>query len=290
MKISLYYSYFPHGDPVDWEAVMRRVAALGAECVELSSMRLVEQDRSVWELVRAVADELGLGYTFCTSLPAGGDVSSDDAEARRRGIDFIQRNIETVAAMGGSILGGMLHGSTNRSEPIDNGTLPARLANSAAAVREMAEYAASRGVRLGLEMCNRFENTMLNTVEQGLEFLGMVDCANVGLHLDSFHMNIEEDDLAAAIMRAGKRIVHFHASENNRKLPGMGRLDWREILLALGAVGYRGALSAECFAIPHNVWTNNMCLWRDYVRDGIDEDAAASIAFLKAMLEKLTLR
>lgn len=291
MKVGVFYSYFPHEDLVDWPAVLRRAAADGAEQIELSSMRLLAQSKEVRrELVRT-AKELGLSYTFCTSLPADGDVASDDPAQRQRGIDFIRANLDVIHEMGGEVVGGMLHGSTRKpGVPVDNATRQRRLENSARSVEQMAAAAKSAGVTLGLELCNRYENTMLNTVEQGLEFLNMVDCPNVGLHLDTYHMNVEEDDIAAAIVQARGKIVNVHICENNRKLPGMGHINWREVLLALGAAGYDGALAMECFAVPFNIWTNNMCLWRDYVREGIDEDLIRSTAEFKALLCRLNLR
>ena len=288
MKVGVFYSYFPHGEPVDWPNVLRRAAQDGADHVELSSMRLVRQDRTVWREVVQTARQLGLSYTFCTSLPPDGDVSSDDPCERQRGVDFIRANIELAAEMGGGVVGGMLHGSTKKDSGLaDNSTRSRRMEFSAKAVQEMAETARDCGVRLGLELCNRYENTMLNTVDQGLDFLKMVDSPVVGLHLDTYHMNIEEDDLVQAVLKAGKHIVNVHACENNRKLPGMGHLNWKEILLALKAVGYQGALSMECFAIPFGPWRNSMCLWREYVRDGIDEDLTASVIYLKKVLETL---
>lgn len=290
MKVGVFYAYFPHEDIVDWPAVLRRAAKDGADHVELSSMRLVRQSKEVQrELVR-VAKDLGLTYSFCTSLLPDGDVSSDDPAERQRGIDFIRANIELVAEMEGNVVGGMLHGSTKKAGVmVDNATKAKRIENSARAVQEMAKTAEACGVRMGLEMCNRYENTMLNTVDEGLEFLKLVDSPNVGLHLDTYHMCIEEDDIAAAIVKAGSKIVNVHACENNRKLPGMGHISWREVFLALKAAGYNGALATECFAVPFNIWTNNMCLWRDYVKDGIDEDLIRSMSFMKGLLRDLNL-
>ena len=288
MKPGVFYAYFPDGDPVDWPAVLRRAKQDHAEHVELSSMRLLQQSKAMRQQTVQLAKELGLSYTFCTSLPRDGDVSSEDPAARARGIDAIRQNIELVAEMEGHVIGGMLHGSLPQpGVPVDNATRQRRLENSARAVQEMAQTAQACGVRLGLEMCNRYENTMLNTVEQGLEFLAMVDHPNVGLHLDTYHMNIEEDDLAAAILKAGDNIVNVHACDNNRKLPGMGHICWREVLLALHAVGYRGPLVMECFSHPYGTWVNDHRLWRDYVSAGVDEDLTASIAYLNRLLRDL---
>lgn len=289
MKVGVFYAYFPHGDLVDWEACLKRAKACGADHLEVSSMRLLRQEKAVRDNLVAVAKSLGMTYTFCTSLLPDADVASDDDKERRRGIEYIKRNIELVREMDGSVVGGMLHGSTYKHRPVDNETRERRMEQSAAAVREMAKTASDYGVQMGLEMCNRYENTMLNTVEQGMEFLGMVDHPSVGLHLDTYHMCIEEDDLASAILQAKGKIVNVHSCENNRKLPGMGHINWREILLALKAAGYDGALSGECFAVPFNGWTNNMYLWRDYVKDGIDEDLCRSVSYMKDLIQTLHL-
>ncbi len=288
MRIGVFYAYFPYENSVDWLGTLRRAKACGANHVELSSMRLVKGDKVLRREIVELAQELGLTYTFCTSLPPDGDVSSDDPQQRQRGVDAIRRNIELVAEMKGNAIGGMLHGSTVKpGVPVDNGTRQRRMENSAAAVQQMAETAQACGVRMGLEMCNRYENSMLNTVEQGLAFLNMVDSPAVGLHLDTYHMNIEEDDLAAAIMQAGNRIVNVHACDNNRKLPGMGHINWREIVLALHAAGYTGAMATECFSHPFGVWTNDHRIWRSYVKEGVDEDLKRSMHYLQMLDQTL---
>lgn len=288
MRIGVFYAYFPYENGVDWLGTLRRAKGCGADHVELSSMRLVKQDKAIRREIVALAHELDLTYTFCTSLPADGDVSSDDPQQRQRGVDAIRRNIELVAEMEGSVIGGMLHGSTVKpGVPVDNSTCQKRLEHSAAAVQQMAQTAQACGVRMGLEMCNRYENSMLNTVSQGLAFLDMVASPAVGLHLDTYHMNIEEDDLAAAIVQAGHRIVNVHACDNNRKLPGMGHINWREILLALHAAGYTGALATECFSHPFGVWANDHRIWRSYVKEGIDEDLKKSMHYLHALEQSL---
>lgn len=284
MRIGVFYAYFPYEDSVDWLGTLRRAKACGANHVELSSMRLLRQDRPLRREIVELAHELDLTYTFCTSLPPDGDVASEDPRQRQRGVDAMRRNIELAAEMEGAVIGGMLHGSTVKpGVPVDNATRQRRLEHSAAAVQQMAQTARACGVRMGLEMCNRYENSMLNTVSQGLAFLDMVASPAVGLHLDTYHMNIEEDDLAAAIIQAGDRIVNVHACDNNRKLPGMGHVNWREILLALHAAGYTGALATECFSHPFGVWTNDHRIWRSYVKDGIDQDLKRSMAYLHAL-------
>lgn len=98
---------------------------------------------------------------------------------------------------------------------------------------ELAGYAASKGVRLALEVLNRFETDFLNTVEQGNRLLDDIGCDNVGFLLDTFHLNIEEKDLGQAIRMAGDRLFDFHACANDRGTPGEDHLDWGEIARAV---------------------------------------------------------
>ena len=134
MRIGVFYAYFPYEDSVDWLGTLRRAKACGADHVELSSMRLLRQDRPLRREIVELAHELDLTYTFCTSLPPDGDVASEDPRQRQRGVDAMRRNIELAAEMEGAVIGGMLHGSTVKpGVPVDNATRQRRLGHVAAA-------------------------------------------------------------------------------------------------------------------------------------------------------------
>jgi sugar phosphate isomerase/epimerase len=127
------------------------------------------------------------------------------------------------------------------------------------------------GVRLALEPINRYETTLINTVAQGLELLERVGADNLGLLLDTFHMNVEEPVIEESIRACGDRIFHFHVADSNRWYPGAGHLDFVSILDALFATGYRGFVSGEFMPMP-------------------DADTAAQrgIAYLRQLLWKKT--
>ena len=113
--------------------------------------------------------------------------------------------------------------------------------DSAAACRRAAE----EGVRIAFEPINRYETSLLNGVEEGLEFIAGVGGNNLGMLLDTFHMNIEEPSIEGSIRRAGDRIFHFHYADSNRWYPGAGHLDFHSILTALMDTGYQAYLSGE---------------------------------------------
>jgi D-psicose/D-tagatose/L-ribulose 3-epimerase len=144
---------------------------------------------------------------------------------------------------------------------------------------EVAEYAAAQDVRLAIEPLNRFETDLVNTVEQGLDLCERIGGANVGLLLDTFHMNIEERSLPDAIRTAGERIFHFHACENDRGAPGSGHVDWDGVLTALADVDYAGQIVIESFSPEIREIARAVSLWRPLAEspDALVRDGLASL-------------
>ena len=152
----------------------------------------------------------------------------------------------------------------------------------------MGAKAETLGIDLCLEVLNRFDGLILNTAEEGVRFCEEVGRDNVKVHLDTFHMNIEEDDIPTAIRLAGKHLGHMHVCESNRKLPraGKGALDWVEIGKALHDINYNEFIITESFIRTGCQVGNDTHIWRD-LSGGADEakldrDAAESVKFLRA--------
>jgi D-psicose/D-tagatose/L-ribulose 3-epimerase len=144
----------------------------------------------------------------------------------------------------------------------------------------LADHAGERGIRLAVEPLNRFETDFLNTVDQGLEFFQRIGRANVGFLLDTFHMNIEEQNLPAAIRRADGSVVHFHACANDRGTPGKDVFDWPSIVAALRDIRYDGAVVIEAFTPEIKEIARAVSTWRPLAAS---QDALASegLAHLK---------
>jgi sugar phosphate isomerase/epimerase len=117
-------------------------------------------------------------------------------------------------------------------------------------LRDASVAAAARGVRLAVEAINRYETGLVHTCADGLGLLDAVGADNVGLLLDTFHMNIEERSIEGAIMRADDRLFHFHVADSNRLHPGGGHVDFGAALAALHAIGYSGYVSGEFMPEP----------------------------------------
>lgn len=156
-------------------------------------------------------------------------------------------------------------------------------------MREVGKIALDCGVDYCLEVFNRFEGYLLNTAAEGLAFVNEVDCPSVKVHLDTFHMNIEEDSIGGAIRTTDSKLGHFHTGECNRRVPGKGRMPWHEIACALKDVHYQGSVVMEPFVRMGGQVGSDIHIWRDISQQAtdkqLDEDAAASLKFLRYVFE-----
>ena len=157
-------------------------------------------------------------------------------------------------------------------------------------VRILADMAAEYEITLGMEVLNRFEGYMLNTCEEAVDFVSKIDRPNVKVMLDTFHMNIEEDDMCGAIRNAGDMLGHVHVGENNRKLPGMNNsLDWAGIGQALRDIHYDKGVVMEPFLFRGGDVGYSCRVWRDLsngaTQEQLDEYLKTSLKFLKEKFE-----
>ncbi|MFA9403185.1 MAG: TIM barrel protein, partial [Anaerolineales bacterium] len=136
-------------------------------------------------------------------------------------------------------------------------------------------------IRLAFEPLNRFETDLINIVDQGLKLIDDVGAPNLGLHLDTFHMHLEEKNSATAIKDAGKRLFHFHACENDRGVPGTGQVDWGGVFQALVEIEYQGAVVIESFTPEVKSIARAVCIWREIAPDQ-DTIARDGLKFIKS--------
>jgi D-psicose/D-tagatose/L-ribulose 3-epimerase len=139
-------------------------------------------------------------------------------------------------------------------------------------------------VKLGIETLNRFETSFLNTTEQALELIELVDHPAVGLALDLFHLGIEEKDPAAALRAAGPRLIHLQVAENDRGTPGTGHLPWSEVAAALREIEYDGSVVIETFSDRVEAIARAAAIWRPLAPDS-DTLARDGLTFLRSLLQ-----
>ena len=254
-----------------------KVKSLGFDIIEIC----VEDPETIEpNVIRPHLERVGLRASICGAFGPSRDISSDDPVARETGIAYIKRCIDIAAALAAPTVIGPMYSAVGkaRSQTADEREKQTVLAVDN--IRLVADYASQHGVRLALEPLNRFETDFLNTVEQAMTFLARVDRDNVGLLLDTFHMNIEEVSIPDALRRAGKKVFHFHASANDRGTPGRDHLPWPEIVAALRDIRYDGPVVIESFTPEVREIARAVSIWRPLAQS---QDALAQdgLGFLK---------
>jgi sugar phosphate isomerase/epimerase len=230
----------------DLEAWMGRVSELGYDGVELDVCDPGQLD--VDGLVR-LATRFGLEIpaigTGRAWLEDGLSFSDPDPETRRAAVRRFEAHVPVAAELGAMLVIGLLRGTVPVSiEPEEALTWVVE------ALKECADIAFCRETRIAFEMVNRYESALVNTAAEGMDLLSRVNAENVGLLLDTFHMNIEEPDICQSIRQGAPALFHFHVADSNRHYPGGGHLDFASIVATLQEVGYRGTVSVEALPVP----------------------------------------
>jgi D-psicose/D-tagatose/L-ribulose 3-epimerase len=257
---------------------LEKTQQAGFDVAEISLLKGGDIDVAAY---RGALDRLGLRASCIMGLNASTDISSPDAAIQRAGIEYIKRALDAVKKLGSPVLCGLpylqwLYFPKERN-------VQSYRDRSAAALREVAITASDLNITICLEVINRYETFMFNTVADSLSFLHQVAQPSVKLHLDTYHMNMEEDNMVAAIRQAGSQLGHFHCVASNRKLPGQGNINWQEIRQVLDDVHYNGSLVVEAFPLPDTETGRSVYTWRPLVND-LDADARTAAAFLRREL------
>ncbi len=240
-------------------ALLRKFARWGFACAEIA----VEDPAHVDPVaLRAAADKAGIAIgAVCAAMGPGRDFRGTPAE-QRTAQRYLRALVDHAVACGAPRITGPLYSVVGRIGAHDEATKARHFRLVVRNLKSLGAYARARGIELCVEPLNRFETDFLNTVDQGLRLVKAVGLPNVKLHLDTFHMNIEEKDQAAAIRKAGKHIGHFHACGTDRGIPGADSLDWKAIAAALKSVGYKGDVVIESFTPDVKVIARAAAIWR----------------------------
>jgi D-psicose/D-tagatose/L-ribulose 3-epimerase len=234
--------------------------------------------------VKAELDRHGLICTsVCACFPPSRDLRGTIAQQRAT-IIYIQRLVDIADVLGTRIIMGPLYSATGRATAVPALEYQRQWQTVRKHLKTICNYAAARKKIICLEPLNRFETDFLNTVEQGLRMIRDVKSPALKLLLDTFHMNIEEKNPAAAIRRAGKHVGHFHASASDRGTPGNDHVDWRGVAQALRDIQYDGAVVIESFTQDVKVIARAAAIWRK-IEPKRDDIARQGLMFLKKTLK-----
>ncbi|MGE5224448.1 MAG: 5-keto-L-gluconate epimerase [Omnitrophica WOR_2 bacterium] len=233
----------------DIEANLAKIASWGYDGVELAirDPGMVNAD----ELVKAVRSN-GLAVPAIGTGQAWGEeglsLTSEDPAVCLAALERIKSHIPLAARFNAVIILGLIRGITPKGQP-QSQSMSCLVEN----LKECAAAASQQGVHFALEPLNRYETDLIHTAAQGMDLIDRVGADNIGLLLDTFHMNIEEPQMEESIRVCGDRIFHFHVADSNRWYPGAGHLDFSSILKALFATNYQGYVSGEFMPKPDAV-------------------------------------
>lgn len=256
-----------------------QVKAMGYDVFEISveNPALIDVHEA-----KLILKQHNLDAIICGAFGPDRNICSADPTLRENAKSYIRWLVDAAVVVGSEVVCGPMYSSVGKEHLEDEVSRKLEWKLAVEGVREMADYAAQKSVKLAFEPLNRFETDMINVVSQGMTFIDEVGRSNVGFHLDTFHMHLEEKDSAKAIQMAGNRIFHFHACENDRGVPGTGQVHWAEIAVALKAVKYSGPVVIESFTSQVKEIARAVCIWRE-IAPSQDAIASQGLKFLKSL-------
>jgi len=228
-----------------------------------------------------IVKDNGLGVSVCAAMGPDRDLLL--AETEQNGIAYIKHCVDAIVALGGTNVVGPIYSAVGRvwqQTPDDRARDLDTLVKN---LKELGKYAADKGAVLGVEPLNRFETSFINIASQVIEVVDRVDSPGCKIMLDTFHMNIEEKSLGAAIRAAGSRLVHFHACENDRGAPGSGNVNWQDVAQALRDIHFDGPVVIESFTNKVKSIARAAAIWRPF-EPTQDDLAKNGLTFLKQLL------
>jgi D-psicose/D-tagatose/L-ribulose 3-epimerase len=241
-------------------------ASLGFEVIEIP---LLEPARIDARRIARRLERAGIQPVTSLGLEAGSDISSGDPELVARGEAHLNLALSVARDLGSPLLTGVLFSALGKypQPPSEAGRW-----NCVRVLAALAERAAKSDMRLGLEAVNRYESNLVNTAAQALALIDDIGADNVVVHLDSYHMNIEEGDPASAVERCGERLGYVHAGESHRGYLGSGTVDFGALFTALARTGYDGVITFEAFTagIGDGDLNAALAIWREVWADSQD--------------------
>jgi D-psicose/D-tagatose/L-ribulose 3-epimerase len=262
--------------------ILPRIRQLGFQAIDLSVAR---PEEFPVEATRRVLGETGVEPVITTALSPQHNPVSPESGVRRSAVENLKRIVDIANTLKVKIVGGVIYAAwgykTNRPPTEQEWQW------SLECLREVARYARESGeVVLAVEVINRYVTHFLNIAEDAVRYCRETGMGNVKVHLDSFHMMIEEESFAKAIRCCGREyLAYFHTCESHRGIPGTGLVPWRETFDTLREVGYDSPLVIESYDPKFVRAACNSCIWRSFASSG-EELAVKGLQFFQKVLEK----
>lgn len=211
--------------------------------------------------IRKALRKNGLACTTCTVMPGGVSMGDADPAVRRKAAEHVTACLHAAADVGAEILAGPMYAPVGYFTGVRRSADEFRRAVEC--WQELRAVVADSGVQIAIEPLNRFETYFLNTVDDAAALCDAIGDDRIGILIDTFHANIEEKSIGAALRRAGRHLKHLHTCENDRGIPGSGNVNWPEFFAQVHASGYDGWLTIESFGFSLGEIAAAASIWRD---------------------------
>lgn len=261
---------------MSWDAAgaARAIAAAKANKMDFIEIALLDPASTDTTLGRKLLGEAELPAVCSLGLPEENWASRNPDGA----VAFLTLAFEKAAGLGATALTGVVYGGIGER----TGAPPTMQErdNVARALEQAARIAKGHGIALGIEPVNRYETHLINTAAQGVEMIERIGADNMFLHLDTYHMNIEERGAGNGILAGREHLRYIHLSESDRGTPGQGTCDWDEIFATLAAIGFDGGLAMESFINMPPEIAHGLSVWRPVAESG-EQVMGQGLPFLK---------
>lgn len=287
-KLGIFTNFWEKNWDFDHFKYIKKAKRIGFDILEFQAQPLLEMTKEHMTEMKKAADDEGIELTYSLGLDRRYDVSSADESIRNAGIDYLKRIVECVGFMDGKIISGVSYAGWGSPDYIVNDKTPI-VERSLDSMRKIVKTAEDYGVTYCVEAVNRFEGCVINTAQEALDYIAQIDSKNIGVLLDTYHMNIEESSIGDAIRLVGDKLSSFHTGDNNRRCPGRGHIDFDEVFQALADIQYKGRIVSEPFVQMGGEVGRDIKVWRNLEtpsEEFLDKEAAYLLNYEQGMLKK----
>ena len=290
-KLGIFVNFWEKSWTINYKYYIDKMVKLGFDILEFQAQPLLEMTNEECRAIKKYADERGIKLSYSLGLNKLYDVANRDRYVRAGGVKYLSEIVEKIAVMEGELFSGVTYcGWGVPDHFVDEKEKEDLFNRSVDSMQQVMKVAEREGVTVCCEAVNRFESPLVNTAKEAIRYADMVGSPNIGIHLDTYHMNIEEDSIGDAIRLVGKRMRHFHTGENNRNVPGRGHLDWDEIFKALKDIDYKNDIVSEPFLQMGDEVGYDIRVWRQILENPteqrLDDAAVELLNFTKKMINK----
>lgn len=257
-----------------------RTAEVGYDLIEIPALDPGSIDAA---FTRKQLEKAGIGATSSMGLDADTDISSNDREKEKRGQARLEEAVAVIRDIGATHMCGILESAFQKyAHP----TTAEGVKRACDILARVAEKAAASDITMGLEVVNRYESNVLNTASQAVEMCKRIGAPNVKVHLDVYHMNIEESDIGQAILDTGDYLGYFHTGDSHRGYMGSGSIDLAGVFRAVVKSGYEGPITFESFSsrVVGQPLEGILGIWRNLWEDSHDL-ASHALMYTRAHLK-----